>query len=132
MFIKLDNIAKLCTLDAVLRYGTFMDVYKRRWEEIHRFRTRNLFTTCEVCFAQKQQLGDKAVSMESKLQSLKLYREHLHSQYCDRTVIWRLQSESAEPNSKVLLISTDGLDQSKFALPREPELRNNAGLSHAC
>ncbi|CAL1146198.1 unnamed protein product [Cladocopium goreaui] len=110
----------------MLRYGTFSDVYRRRWQDILRFRSKNLFTSCEVCYALKQGLGDKTLSLESKLQVLKEYRSHLHSQYCDRTVIWRLQAESAEHNSEVLLISTDGLDQSKFALPREPELRNNA------
>ena len=67
--------------------------------------------------------------MEQKLGALKLYRNHLHSQYSDRTVIWQLQSESADPTNEILLISTDGLDQSKFALPREPELRNNAALN---
>jgi hypothetical protein len=112
----------------MLRYGTFSDVYRRRWQDILRFRSKNLFTSCEVCYALKQGLGDKTLSLESKLQVLKEYRSHLHSQYCDRTVIWRLQAESAEHNSEVLLISTDGLDQSKFALPREPELRNNAAL----
>ena len=112
-----------------LRYGTFLDVYKRRWSEILRFRDRSLFTSCEVCTALKGQLNDKALSMEQKLGALKLYRSHLHSQYSDRTVIWQLQSESADPTNEILLISTDGLDQSKFALPREPELRNNAALN---
>lgn len=113
----------------VLRYGTFNDVYKRRWSDVLRFRQRNLFTTCEVCFALKGQLNDKSLSMEQKLGSLKLYRSHLHAQFCDRTIIWRLQSESADPSTDILVISTDGLDQSKFALPREPELRNNAALT---
>ena len=114
-----------------LRYGTFLDVYKRRWSDVLHFRSRNLFTSCEVCFALKQALGDKANSLESKLSVLKQYRQHLHSQYSDRTMIWRLQAESAEAHSDVLLVGTDGLDQSKFALPREPELRNNAGLNLA-
>lgn len=114
---------------AVVRYGTFNDVYKRRWSDILKFRQRNLFTTCEVCFALKGQLNDKSLSMEQKLGSLKLYRAHLHEQFCDRTIIWRLQSESSDPTTDILVISTDGLDQSKFALPREPELRNNAALN---
>lgn len=104
-------------------------MYKRRWSDILRFRSRNLFTTCEVCFALKQALNDKNNSLESKLVVLKQYRAHLHSQYCDRTIIWRLQSESAEPQTPILLIGTDGMDQSKFAIPREPELKNNAALS---
>ena len=112
-----------------LRYGTFNHVYKQHWSDVLKFRSRNLFTTCEVCFALKASLSDRALGLEAKLAYLKEYRAHLHSQYCDRTVVWKLQSESAEPNSEVLLVSTDGLDQSKFSLPREPELKNNAGLS---
>jgi hypothetical protein len=115
----------------ILRYGTFLDVYRRNWSDILHFRSRNLFTTCEVCFALKQALQQKDSSLDARLTALKQYRAHLHSQYCDRSVIWKLQAESAEPNSGVLLISTDGLDQSKFALPREPELRNNAALNLA-
>lgn len=115
----------------ILRYGTFLDVYRRNWSDILHFQSRNLFTTCEVCFALKQALQQKDSSLDARLTALKQYRAHLHSQYCDRSVIWKLQAESAEPNSGVLLISTDGLDQSKFALPREPELRNNAALNLA-
>lgn len=66
--------------------------------------------------------------MEQKLGSLSTYRHHLHSQYCDRSTIWQLQAAGADPNSGILMISTDGLDQSKFALPRDPSLRANAGL----
>lgn len=111
-----------------LRYGTFNDVFKRRWADILRFRAKSLFTTCEVCSVLKQQLGDKNCGLESKLQTLKHYRAHLHSQYCDRACMWQLQSASAEPESEVLFISTDGLDQAKFALPRHPDLRANAAV----
>lgn len=44
-------------------------------------------------------------------------------------MVWKLQADSADSSSEILFISTDGLDQSKFALPREPELRNNAALN---
>jgi hypothetical protein len=40
-----------------------------------------------------------------------------------------MQAESADFNSSILVIATDGLDQSKFALPREPEMRINSGLT---
>lgn len=111
-----------------LRYGTFNHVYKERWQDILGFRQQSQFTTCEVCFSYKQQLSDRGLTFEQKLGSLQGYRSHLHSQYCDRTVIWTLQQEAADPNSGVLLLRTDGLDQSKFRLPRHPELRANSRL----
>lgn len=111
-----------------MRYTTFVDVYKRRWKDVLHFRQRSLFTTCEVCSILKAQLSDRALSMEQKLGSLQVYRDHLHSQYCDRCTLWKLQSESAESTSPILFISTDGLDQAKFALPREPGLKASSAL----
>lgn len=112
-----------------MRYSTFNLVYKERWSDILRFRSRSLFTTCEVCCAFKTQLQDRSLSFEQKLGCLQGYRQHLHSQYCDRTVIWTLQSEGSDPHSDILMICTDGLDQAKFSLPRDPQLRANAGLN---
>ena len=56
---------------ACLRYGTFLDVYKRRWSDILGFRSRSLFTSCEVCFALKQALGDKNNTLEGKTGGVK-------------------------------------------------------------
>lgn len=104
---------------------------KTRWRDILRFRSKSLFTECEVCLSFKGQLGNKTLTFEQKLGSVQGYRRHLRDQYCDRTVIWSLQAESSDPSSGVLMISTDGLDQCKFALPRDPEMRANAGLTLA-
>ncbi|CAL1151353.1 unnamed protein product, partial [Cladocopium goreaui] len=111
------------------QYTTFNKVYKERWSDILRFRARSLFTSCEVCCAFKAQLQDRSLTFEQKLGCLQGYRSHLHDQYCDRTVIWTLQSEGSDPRSSILLICTDGLDQAKFSLPRDPQLRSNAGLA---
>ena len=110
------------------RYTTFNHVYKERWQDILRFRSQSLFTSCEVCCAFKTQLQDKKLTFEQKLGCLQGYRAHLHDQYCDRTTIWTLQFEGADQHSGILMICTDGLDQAKFALPRDPQLRANAGL----
>ena len=83
----------------------------------------------EVCYAFKTQLANRSISMEQKLGCLEAYRQHLHDTFCDRTMIWSMQAESADFNSSILVIATDGLDQSKFALPREPEMRINSGLT---
>ena len=103
-------------------------MFKRRWSDILRFRSKSLFTSCEVCTVLKQQLNDKSHGVEAKLDILKAYRQHLHSQYSDRTCLWMLQSQSCEPNCEVLYIATDGLDQAKFSLPRHPDLRASASV----
>ncbi len=117
----------------LLRYSTFNLVYKERWQDILRFRDRSLFTQCEVCQTLKADLADKSISFDQKLGSLQSYRTHLYDQYCDRTVCWRLQSESADPSTDVVTICTDGLDQAKFSLPRDPMLKASAALNlNAC
>lgn len=114
------------------RYTTFNKVYQKRWKDVLRFRDRSLFTVCEVCQTLKADLSDKGLSFDQKLGALQLYRAHLHDQFCDRTVCWRLQSESADPSTDVLAICTDGLDQAKFSLPRDPQLRASAALLPGC
>ena len=111
-----------------IRYNTFNDVYKRRWQDILRFRQKSLFTACEVCSVLKQQLNDKSLGVEAKIEVLHQYRLHLHSQYSDRTCLWTLQSQGSEPHCEVLFLSTDGLDQAKFSLPRDPGLKTNAAV----
>lgn len=112
-----------------LRYSTFNFVYKERWRDILRFREKNLFTQCEVCQTLKADLADKTLSFDQKLGSLQTYRNHLYDQFCDRTICWRLQAESADPSTDVVTICTDGLDQSKFSLPRDPQLKASAALN---
>lgn len=71
---------------------------------------------------------DRDLSFNQKLGNLQLYRKHLHEQYKDRTICWRLQSESGGATD-VVTICIDGLDQAKFALPRDPEMRASAALN---
>ena len=54
---------------------------------------------------------------------MRTYREHLHSQYCDRSVQWALESSSREPSSGIVVLLLDGMDQAKFRLPKHPGLR---------
>ena len=78
----------------------------------------------------KAQLADKALRLEQRLGSLKVYREHLQAQYTDRTVLWTLQSMSCDASSKVLCLVIDGCDQSKFCIPRDPGWRCSAALAN--
>lgn len=78
------------------------------------------FSRCEFCYHQTQQISDRSASLEEKLCAVKVYREHLHSQYCDRTVQWSLEEASRDPSSGILTILLDGMDQAKFRLPRHP------------
>ena len=86
------------------------------------------FTQCEVCQTLKAQLHS-SIGLELKLGALKAYRTHLE----DTFQLWQLQSLSEDGHSSsVLTIVLDGMDQSKFAVPRDPALRAAASLCPSC
>ena len=47
------------------------------------------------------------------------YLEHVNDQYLDRTVYWSLRQASCQ-HQGVLCLIHDGMDRSKFKLPRWP------------
>ena len=57
---------------------------------------------------------DKSLHMDIRLGALKLYRQHLVSQYADRCSFWCLKDISSEQMSRTITISTDGADQARL------------------
>ena len=86
------------------------------------------FSRCEICTHLSGQINDRSTPMEEKLGSIKTYREHLHDQYVDRSVQWTLSELSADPDSGVLTVLVDGMDQAKFRLPKHPQHRAIASM----
>lgn len=69
--------------------------------------------------------------MDIKLAAVKSYRAHLHDQYVDRSACWALQELSRDSLSGCLVVLLDGIDQQKFAIPRDKNLRASAALNPA-
>ena len=67
---------------------------------------------------------DKDTPMDIRLGALRLYRKHLLEQYADRCGFWSLKDISGEGFSRVVVCMTDGADQAKYCLPRDPGLRS--------
>lgn len=86
------------------------------------------FSQCELCFQFKKALAD-ATSMEVKLGALVAYRQHLASQYADRTLLWSMQELGSDPMGDLMICQLDGMDQGKFRLPRDPQLKATASLA---
>ena len=86
------------------------------------------FTQCEICFQLKKSISD-AKSMEQRLGALVEYRSHLASQYADRALNWSLQECGGDEMADLIICQIDGMDQSKFRLPRDPQLRSTASLA---
>ncbi|CAJ1450988.1 unnamed protein product, partial [Effrenium voratum] len=113
-------------------YSTFIRCYNESWKDVLRFREKSMFTQCEVCQTLKAQLHS-SIGLELKLGALKAHRTHLEDTFKDRSQLWQLQSLSEDGHSSsVLTIVLDGMDQSKFAVPRDPALRAAASLCPSC
>ena len=85
------------------------------------------FSQCELCFHFKNALAN-AETMEERLGTLVRYRKHLADQYQDRSICWGLQELCLDEMSNLLVLQTDGMDQGKFRLPRDPKLRASAAV----
>ena len=86
------------------------------------------FSQCELCFQFKKALADPRATVEFKLGQMMAYREHLHGQFSDRTVMWTLGELAAMDECNIIVASIDGMDQAKFRLPRDPGLRTSASM----
>ena len=89
------------------------------------------FAQCELCYHFKSGIS-KAKSLEERLGQLVQYRRHLADQYQDRAAQWSLQELCLDETSDLLCIQVDGMDQSKYSLPRDPCLRATAAVSSGC
>lgn len=90
---------------------------------------------CDVCHALKKDIANKSLLPDQRCEALKLYRRHVGDQYRDRQALWSVQSVSGEAlsqmgdvSSSVIAVLIDGMDQSKFAIPRDPALRSTADV----
>lgn len=89
------------------------------------------FSACELCWHFKNDIA-QAKSLEERLGQLIKYRQHLADQYQDRVISWGLQELVLDDPSDLVVIQVDGLDQAKFALPRDPKLRATSSVSFRC
>ncbi len=97
--------------------------------KVLKFRHKTTFSQCDVCFDLKAVVASPRKTWQERYGALKLYRTHLHHQYADRTCLWALRAAATqEPNSGLLVMMLDGMDQGKFALPRDPGLRGAASV----
>lgn len=99
-------------------FTTFWRRWVQVWHGVLRFRTRMEHSKCNTCF-RYQQLMKVAHSMADKLKHAMAYRQHLAKQFSDRSLYWSLRAASRD-KGPVLTIILDGMDKSKFRLPKYP------------
>ena len=101
---------------AVATFSTFAARWAELWRHVLKIRKSSQHHECNICFKYRQQLRAHGC-LDEKLEIATSWRHHLHWQYMDRCVYWSMRWAS-RCKRDVLTIVIDGLDKSKFALPK--------------
>jgi hypothetical protein len=96
--------------------STFRRVWKSTWRKCLRFRKSSTHAECRTCSMLKHQIKTACDLTSQALASSQLLR-HLRAQWADRSIYWGLRHVAKTQFSIVSLIR-DGMDHSKFSLPR--------------
>ena len=138
-----------CVLGTCLRYGVFKDRYLQKWSSKLSFRGKSEFPECDTCHMLKEGIRQSKdlctiiwqpvlfpwyinldsdlfliyspshKDLQTKLQYVHEYKDHLQSIQRDRSLEQMLQSEEVYVNdTPVLFVQTDGMDQAKWGVPR--------------
>ena len=86
------------------------------WKDVLRFRGKSQHTQCAVCHQLKSSIRHARGVNEHATACDKLYR-HLGGQFADRAVYWEMRSRSRHEGD-ILTLICDGMDKSKFLVPR--------------
>lgn len=88
------------------------------------FRQRSQHHQCGTCMRHRALIRALGGHSAARAAQQKLYHTHLRHQYCDRLVYWKMRADSRDSFVPVVTMVTDGMDQSKFCLPRHEAMRS--------
>ena len=108
-------------------FNTFAQRWSLVWRHIMKIRKSSQHKECNICFNYRHQLRSHG-PLDEKMVLAAKWRDHLHWQYVDRCVYWSLRWAS-RAKLDVLTIVIDGLDKSKFVLPKYEFGRKSADLA---
>lgn len=83
------------------------------------FRDRGQHAQCSTCVRHRAMIKGLGNHLAARREQLRLFHLHLRSQYLDRMLYWEARGISRQRGHSVTIIC-DGMDQSKFELPRHP------------
>jgi hypothetical protein len=103
--------------DPVAGNTTFRKVWHGSWRKCLRFRKVSTHSMCATCHRLKAFVRH-ASSIREHAAAAAMFLEHIRAQWMDRTVYWRCRSLARAADSTTCCMIVDGMDRSKFALPR--------------
>ena len=101
--------------------SVFYDVWRSDWKSVLVFRKASTHTMCSLCHKLKSQIRAARCLQDHLLHCDRLL-QHMARQWADRQRYWQLRDQ-ARREKNVLVAICDGMDRSKFALPRWAEGR---------
>jgi hypothetical protein len=112
-----------------IRYWLFRKIWNQKWSKVLSFRQPSDFSQCSTCWKAKKAINAIRVTscaeLEEKFAAHSAYKQHLNIVFNDRQVSWMARDMAmASQGSDAFVIFTDGMDQAKARLPRDPMLRS--------
>lgn len=100
-------------------WSTFWRTWSEHWQGVLKFRQRSQHTRCNKCHELEEMMRASRGNTKEKLAIAKHMRGHLREQFVDRNIyqVTRWLSRNA-PGEGVMTLIIDGMDKSKFRLPR--------------
>ena len=95
---------------------TFMREWHAGWSKCLRFRKSSSHSLWKVCHLLRHTIRSAADMTQQAIASSKLLL-HLRSQWADREIYWALRHQ-AKTCFNIISAISDGMDKSKFAMPR--------------
>ena len=96
---------------------TFFRVLRESgWRDVLRFRGASTHAQCTVCHTLKSRMRSSR-SFQSHAKACDAYMRHLAGTFADRSCYWQFRERSSTTGDMLTLI-VDGMDKSKFLLPR--------------
>ena len=115
---------ELQSLSTPPSWSSFWRAWTEKWRKILKFRKTSQHKECSACHDFREKVHSRRLSVATKMQVAREWREHLRAQYHDRLVYWSLRA-SSRMHLNVLCIIVDSMDKvktvwPKYAAPRKP------------
>ena len=104
--------------DAPMSYITFWRRWRSLWRHVLRFKPKSEFAQCNECNDLRMQIREET-DMQKKYVAVEQLRGHHKLQWGCRAVFWTMKScNPFRMLVPVLVVVFDGMEQSKWAIPR--------------
>lgn len=104
---------------ANISYATFWKTYRAKWSNVLRFQTATTHGVCDTCQEYKEQFRCASGDKQLQFDLARGYKDHIDAVKLDRELEqWMQEQCPLQSKGAPLCIHVDGMDQSKWGVPR--------------